>query len=360
MKSPEELFSAFENLSDNERFAHAFHPIEYRYIVVRPHRLGCCGATADALMNVTLGNSPSQEKIALSGLELDVLRAGERIGPDKICTYRILFNLKTQRIGSPNQRNIDHGFCVVMYEDKNHEMRYRLFQSYVHHYSLSEFIENARRGLIKNDFSHEDFMEFIEKLNEFSQAKLWSHEIEAFYRQYFGIKTTREGAEICTTADGDDFRFDITRAYCSLNKIEIRTPKETDFIFFYGWDDQTEKDPLMLKAIKILISAPSLSFSSPGFMLVIEASSAKMLDKYADLKYKPILDALLNLQKQSSISQNIEVDVLNARALLEKAIDAISVSHARTDHLFASIYKPAGSVDSTTSKEKKKSTVEFF
>lgn len=76
-----------------------------------------------------------------------------------------------------------HEFVVIQYLDEKNEIRYRFFQSFVIEYTLNEYLSKY-----KNDYSHEEFLNFLEELKNFISLKKWTIDATNFHKKYFHTK----------------------------------------------------------------------------------------------------------------------------------------------------------------------------
>lgn len=76
-----------------------------------------------------------------------------------------------------------HAFLIIQYLNKQGELEYRLFQSYIREYCLSEYLRKNN-----NIFNSKNFALFLEGLQECLLADIWTHPLEMFYVKYFNVK----------------------------------------------------------------------------------------------------------------------------------------------------------------------------
>lgn len=100
------------------------------------------------------------------------LRLGNMLRNDKFCYA--------------TNNNAGHAFKVIQYVNENHEVRYKFLQSYVEEYTLLEYLKCVQSAEIQDDFSHEEFMIFIQDLEAIKQAQAWG-DVQEFYKKYFHV-----------------------------------------------------------------------------------------------------------------------------------------------------------------------------
>lgn len=76
-----------------------------------------------------------------------------------------------------------HAFLIIQYLNKQGELEYRIFQSYLGEFCLKGYLEKHN-----NIFSSEEFILFLEGLQECLLADKWTHSLEMFYVKYFNVK----------------------------------------------------------------------------------------------------------------------------------------------------------------------------
>jgi len=84
-----------------------------------------------------------------------------------------------------------HRFLVIQYFNRKMEIRYRFFQSFVAKYTFQEALQKGN-----NDFSHDEIVDFLQKLETFISSKKWTQEIEGFYDRFFQVKMSNVEAKI--------------------------------------------------------------------------------------------------------------------------------------------------------------------
>lgn len=169
--------------------------VNCQYVIVPKDTISACGITAKGLLSAIHG----QQYDGSTGVSLDTLneeiatnaKSLQSATSDNVYTYDISFEgYVTNTTGNNFEgHSVAHNFVVLQYKNSYDEVRYRLYQSYVKQHSLYEFIEEAESKNNNNDFSQEEFNDFIKQVNAFSKASVWTKEIETFHQRYFNVKT---------------------------------------------------------------------------------------------------------------------------------------------------------------------------
>lgn len=76
-----------------------------------------------------------------------------------------------------------HAFVVLQFINKEKNVAYRLFQSFVCKYRLKDYLEKQM-----NSFNHEEFKAFLAGLQELLSSDTWTEALEKFYTTYFNLK----------------------------------------------------------------------------------------------------------------------------------------------------------------------------
>lgn len=154
-----------------------------------------CSFTCDALKMTLFGHEEVNSTPFEGEAFLDALQNNSR-QQDTVYAYQI-------ELTSPSTPG--HAFFVIQYG-----RRYRFYQSYVHEYSLKEYLQ---KGAV--DLSHEEFMVFIDGLKKMTASPIWSAETEQFYSRYFRMaKTQNEGKKIAVSLE------EVRWKECSLAAVE--------------------------------------------------------------------------------------------------------------------------------------------
>lgn len=159
-----------------------------------------CGVTYGGLMSALNGNNYQETK------ELNVVKTNDKLDTiinqiihngQKLLTeieqdfFAYGFNLDAaprytlDRCGSGHYSG--HVFVVIQYLDEKNEIRYRFFQSFVMKYTLNEYLSKNN-----NDFSHDEFLKFLEELENFISSKNWTTDSMNFHKKYFHTKGCRD------------------------------------------------------------------------------------------------------------------------------------------------------------------------
>lgn len=77
-----------------------------------------------------------------------------------------------------------HGFLVIQYLDKQGKAQYRFFQSYLRKFCLKDYLDKNSNGL-----NHQEFMLFLEGLQECLLSDKWTDALEKFYTKHFNTKS---------------------------------------------------------------------------------------------------------------------------------------------------------------------------
>lgn len=84
-----------------------------------------------------------------------------------------------------------HGFTIVQYPSMQNDkiqIRYRLFQSYLNYYSLSDQIQSEKiQHQPDGSFSHDYCIDMLNKLECISQSKIWDSEIDNLHNKLFKV-----------------------------------------------------------------------------------------------------------------------------------------------------------------------------
>lgn len=93
---------------------------------------------------------------------------------------------RSDKFSDSTRTNAGHAFKVIQYVNENLEVRYKFLQSYVGQYTLLKYLKRVESGEIQGDFSHEEFMTFIQDLEAIKSARDWS-DAQELYQKYFHV-----------------------------------------------------------------------------------------------------------------------------------------------------------------------------
>lgn len=76
-----------------------------------------------------------------------------------------------------------HAFLVIQYLDKQKEIKYQIFQSYLGEFCLKDYLNKN-----ENTLNRKEFVKFLKGLQECVLSNIWTDTLEKFYIKYFNTK----------------------------------------------------------------------------------------------------------------------------------------------------------------------------
>lgn len=314
---------------------------KYDYYIVKSRaNETACGATADGLLAVLGNSSNTLNKILFNkdeistpddfkALKRSMIAAGtinidDRSDSSEFLIYQFTiegYAYQRNEYGGHNSHTINHIFSIIQYKNPLGELNYCMLQSYAGEQSLLQFIDASEfnNTLV---MAHDEMIHFLNKLEEFVNAKVIDDNITDFYRKYFKVRTAYQSFNLCRSLkpiynkdNGLPENIEINHSPLLLNVQWTRCNMQTvcNNLRLYITKVQQQDNPQiieipencdnqLLQPFSTLMRQPAQQNPpNPINLLIVDPFSGQLTSKTIDKTQLPIIEALQSPKKMVDI-----------------------------------------------------------